>query len=419
MISSFKIYNFSLVLVSQFAGPSLSFIFLLLMARVESVEVYGIYFHALAYASLVHTFSDLGLKDYFIRWIKYGSSSNRRILPAFSALYFSLFSFLFLFFLFLINFIESDSEDILELYVLLSIDFFMVGVVSKIVYVGSQFGKSLHVYAKIELISRISSVLLKVSFYIASEDLVLSLYVGLFVNAIVILSVFRSYNELGLNPFFISNFKLLFCILKNFRSWFPFTLNFLALVLGFGVERIVVGNFFSPSVMGLFSSVLTVMVVGQILVNVIWVFIIPNVYNETLKFSYGYFIFVLSVLGFSVSLITIFSGYVIYNFVYNKDLLSGMSYLIVFSWYFLFRVLNLGNEAVLISNEKLYVFSLIKSALAVFSLLMMPFFGSLYGLYAVISQMVLFECLVFVFNIVFININKLSFIKPNIYTEDL
>lgn len=184
--SNFKIYNFILVLVSQFAGPALSFIFLLLMARIESIEGYGLYFHALAYASLVHTFSDLGLKDYFVRWIKYGSSSNRRILPAFSALYFSLFFFLFFFFLFLIKFIENDSAELLEIYILLSIDFFMVGVVSKILYVGSQFGNTLHVYAKIELLSRISSVFLKIAFYIASENLILSLYICLFVNSLVV-----------------------------------------------------------------------------------------------------------------------------------------------------------------------------------------------------------------------------------------
>lgn len=324
--------------------------FLIMVARVTSLSLYGSLSYALVLIAVLIGFSDLGLRDFFLS--KEGLEkkySKSIILLLCSSL---VFIFIFLFQYLILEF----NADLKKIYLLLIFEAFALGVFHKIIYYKYQSDNLLSIFSLYDFFIKMIPLAIKVILLYETKDLFLSISVAailtfcLYFFWLCNLKII-SFIDLGFYFFELKN------VIRDIKCWGVYTISFVSFFLYFGADKLVVNYFLGIEQLAIYSAAMGFMAIGQIFVGVLWSLYMPRLSRGEIIFSYHKFIFIISSLSIVLVLVYYLFSTFFYHYIYPTEYQSGANVLKLASFYFIFRFPNVVMEIYYIvdGNYKFFV----------------------------------------------------------------
>lgn len=369
-----------LVVVPMVVQPLLNFCFLLLVARANSLEIYGSLALCIVLVSLIVGFSDMGLRDYLLS----KSAINRGLSSGENLFFPSLVAYLVLVLLTVI-YLYQLSDSHLGYYLLLASlpEAFALGVLQKSLFFHYQKQDLLVRFSAIDAFYRSVPFLLKIGLFWLTGNLLLAVAVGSLVTVICYWLWFNI-KCVRVKGFFAAGSKLtttIMLVVSRWRSWMPFTISFFSFFLYFGADRILIDAFLGSEPLAIFAAAYSFIALGQIIVTAFWSLYMPRVSRGDVVFSKKGFLALAAVLSVFMFIgYQVFSTY-IFGYLYPDQFADAALIMALMSGFFIFRLVNVVFEMYWIAGETYSTFVKMRVGCGVLSVglnaLLIPFYGLL------------------------------------------
>ena len=355
MILNKELINVCSVALSMILPPALNFLFLIFVAHLTAINVYGELAICIALVSVLTGFSDLGLRDFLLS--KKGlsqsySNGNGLFYPT------NLFFFVLLFIIISYLLLGGRNNNIILIFIVYIPEAYAYGVLQKNIFFFYQKKNELVSFSKNDSLFKSLPFLLKLAVLYFSNDLILAIASG---------SLFSFFSYLfwfylrcvRSECFFDRAYKpnvILYMVLSAWRLWLPFTISFFSFFLYFGFDRVLIEGLLGSSQLAIYSAAASFISIGQIVVNALWSLYMPKVSRGEDIFGQRKAIFLSIILGFSIFVSYQFFSFWLFGYFYPEKYEPSILILSIMSFFFLFRFPNVVLEIYWLAANKYNTF---------------------------------------------------------------
>lgn len=380
MILNKELINVCSVALSMILPPALNFLFLIFVAHLAEINVYGELAICIALVSILTGFSDLGLRDFLLS--KKGlsqeySNGNGLFYPT------NLFFFVLLFAVVLYLLSGNRNGNIILIFIFYIPEAYAYGVFQKNIFFSYQKKNELVSFSKNDSFLKGFPFLLKILVLFFSKSIIIAVASG---------SIFSFFSYafwfylkcVRPKSFFDRAYKanvILCMVLSAWRLWLPFTISFFSFFLYFGFDRILVEGLLGASQLAIYSAAASFISIGQIIVNALWSLYMPKISRGEDVFGKKKAIILSIIFGFLVFLSYQVFSFWLFRCLYPEKYAPSVLILSIMSYFFLFRFPNVVLEIYWLAANKYNTFvrfRVICGSLNVFfSFLLTPLWGVL------------------------------------------
>ncbi|MBP7174541.1 MAG: oligosaccharide flippase family protein [Cloacibacterium sp.] len=355
MILNKELINICSVALSMILPPALNFLFLIFVAHLTEINVYGELAICIALVSVLTGFSDLGLRDFLLS--KKGlsqnySNGNGLFYPT------NLFFVVLLFIIISYLLLGERNSNIILIFIVYMPEAYAYGVLQKNIFFFYQKKNELVSFSKIDSFFKSFPFLLKLVVLFFSKDLILAIASG---------SIFSFFSYIfwfylrciRSGCFFDRAYKpnvILYMVLSAWRLWLPFTISFFSFFLYFGFDRILIEALLGASQLAIYSAAASFISIGQIIVNALWSLYMPKISRGEDVFGQKKAIFLSIILGFFIFVSYQVFSFGLFGYFYPEKYKHSVLILSIMSFFFLFRFPNVVLEIYWLAANKYNAF---------------------------------------------------------------
>ncbi len=339
------------VVIPMILQPLLTFAFLLLVARSSAIESYGALALSIVLASVVITFSDVGLRDYLLsrNAINKGISRGENLFFPSSLGYLTLAAAALIY-----AHLIAETDLAFWLLVASLPEAFALGVLHKSLFFDYQKHDQLVRFSSLDAFNKSAPFVIKIVAFWLLRDIVLAVALGA-ITALLTYSVWFFLRCVRTRSFFTGEAGPVESVRDMFsfwRAWSPFTISFLAFFLYFGCDRIIIEALLGSEPLAVYAAAYSFIAIGQIVVTAFWSLYMPRVSRGDDVFSQRRF------LGLAVLLsLAMFAGYqlfavYIFEYLYPQSFADATLIMSIMSGFFIFRLINVVFEMHWVAKEK-------------------------------------------------------------------
>ncbi|WP_454455092.1 hypothetical protein [Thauera phenylacetica] len=380
---------FSLTLPAAF-----NFLFLLIIARTQSVETYGSVVFAITISVFIISFSDLGLRDFLLSKtaIKNNLSEERNLFytstPSF---------FLFAIAGILYAALTASTQISTTLILLLIPETYALGVLQKTVFLTYQNKDSLVRFSKIDSTIKTATSIAKIVAYTKTESVIVAVGIISIIN-------FSAYSIWFKKSCWISEDFLpvrralsnsIITVLKKYNTWIYYTISFFSFYTYSAADKLIIAGKFGEEKLALYMAAFSLVSLGQIFVSAIWSLYMPRISRDPTSISRRALFVQATLLGLTFFLCYKYLGALAIKSFYPPSYLESIQIISILSLFFLFRFPNVIFEIYWVAEEKYNLFVKIRLAAATISILINLTLMPILGFQTAAWAMVFSELLIF------------------------
>lgn len=375
------------------APQALNFIFLILATHSLEPHVFGQVSYILLLSGLISGISDIGTKDFFLteNAKKHSLGSGNFYLKLSSIGAFSCISIM------LISMINSGSELEKRLAFIIIPEILATSILSKKMLLFFQGQGNTTSFSRKESMIRVASGSLRIIVFIISGEVEYAIAASSLM-IIFAYAIWYIRNKKNQDSNFRKSKETFKSFFKAWRHWYPYALINMAYLAYTSWDRVILKGQAGSEALALYSAAFAFVAIGQLAATAFWNVMMPKIIKSGRAFISKEELFAGLTLGFVTTVVYIIFAEFLFSIFFRFEYVEAKNILIILSFYFLFRFVNVLLEAYLLSADRYVFFMRFRVLIAVVSIIGNFIFAGYYGSKATAaifacSEAILFVCL--------------------------
>lgn len=377
------------------APQALNFIFLLLATHSLDPQFFGQVSYILLLSGLISGISDLGTKDFFLtenaKKHSLGSGAFYLKLSAVGAFVCTV--------IMLLTILSGDSELEKRLALFIIPEIFATSILSKRILLFFQGRQDTTSFSRNESIIRIFSGSCRIIIFVGSGKADYAIAAS---SLMMIVAYSFWYLRLQKSVNLDSNLKIekFKSFFLAWRHWYPYALINIAYLAYTSWDRVILKTQGGAAALAIYSTAFAFIAIGQLAATSFWNVMMPKIIKSGRKsmpkeeFVVGLF------LGILTTFFYIIFAELFFSLIFRSEYLEAKKILVIVSFYFVFRFVNVLLEAYILSADRYVFFMRFRVLIAVISIVGNYIFSADFGAEATAaifasSEAILFACLFF------------------------